>query len=129
MADMMSMMTPAAAAPAPKKATKKKATKKKATTKKKAAPKKKAAKKATTKEEINAAIKAAADGPLKGILGYTDHPNVSSDFNHDARSSVFHNDQTKVMEGKFVSVLSWYDNEWGFSNRMLDTTVALMNAK
>ncbi len=81
------------------------------------------AKKPTTKEEINAAIKAAADGPLKGILGYTDHPNVSSDFNHDARSSVFHNDQTKVMEGKFVSVLAWYDNEWGFSNRMADVAV------
>jgi glyceraldehyde 3-phosphate dehydrogenase len=83
------------------------------------------AKKATTKEEINAAIKAAADGPLKGILGYTDAPNVSMDFNHDSRSSVFHNDQTKVMEGKFVSILSWYDNEWGFSNRMSDTAVAL----
>jgi glyceraldehyde 3-phosphate dehydrogenase len=83
------------------------------------------AKKATSKEEINAAIKAAADGPLKGILGYTDAPNVSMDFNHDSRSSVFHNDQTKVMEGKFVSILSWYDNEWGFSNRMSDTAVAL----
>jgi glyceraldehyde 3-phosphate dehydrogenase len=82
------------------------------------------AKKATTKEEVNAAIKAAADGPLKGILGYTDAPNVSMDFNHDSRSSVFHNDQTKVMEGKFVSILSWYDNEWGFSNRMVDTAVA-----
>src|SRR4051794_28052135 len=74
------------------------------------------AKKNTTKEEINAAIKAAADGPLKGILGYTDQPNVSSDFNHDPHSSVFHLDQTKVMEGNFVRVLSWYDNEWGFSN-------------
>jgi glyceraldehyde 3-phosphate dehydrogenase len=81
------------------------------------------ARKATTKEEINAAIKAAADGPLKGILGYTDHPNVSSDFNHDPRSSIFHNDQTKVMDGNFCSVLSWYDNEWGFSNRMADTAV------
>ena len=59
------------------------------------------------------------------MLGYTDYPNVSSDFNHDPRSSVFHNDQTKVMEGKFVSVLSWYDNEWGFSNRMSDTAVAM----
>jgi glyceraldehyde 3-phosphate dehydrogenase len=84
------------------------------------------ARKATTKEEINAAIKAAADnGPLKGILGYTDAPNVSMDFNHDPRSSVFHNDQTKVMDGKFCSVLSWYDNEWGFSNRMADTAVAM----
>ena len=83
------------------------------------------AKKATTKEEINAAIKAAADGPLKGVLGYTDHPNVSMDFNHDPRSSVFHNDQTKVMEGKFCSILTWYDNEWGFSNRMADTAVAM----
>jgi glyceraldehyde 3-phosphate dehydrogenase len=84
------------------------------------------AKKATTKEEINAAIKAAADsGPLKDILGYTNAPNVSLDFNHDPRSSIFHNDQTKVMEGKFCSVLSWYDNEWGFSNRMADTAVAM----
>ena len=83
------------------------------------------AKRATTKEEINAAIKAAADGPLKGILGYTDKPNVSIDFNHDSRSSVFHLDQTKVIDGTFVRVLSWYDNEWGFSNRMGDTAVAL----
>ncbi|AFL53753.1 glyceraldehyde 3-phosphate dehydrogenase [Sinorhizobium fredii] len=83
------------------------------------------AKRDTTKEEINAAIKAAADGPLKGILGYTLQPNVSIDFNHDPHSSVFHMDQTKVMEGKFVSILSWYDNEWGFSNRMADTAVAL----
>ncbi|ANY78317.1 type I glyceraldehyde-3-phosphate dehydrogenase [Microvirga ossetica] len=83
------------------------------------------AKKNTSKEEINAAIKAAADGPLKGILGYTDQPNVSSDFNHDPHSSVFHLDQTKVMEGNFVRVLSWYDNEWGFSNRMADTAVAM----
>src|SRR5215218_9046066 len=83
------------------------------------------AKKNTTKEEINGAIKAAADGPLKGILGYTNQPNVSSDFNHDPHSSVFHLDQTKVMEGNFVRVLSWYDNEWGFSNRMADTAVAM----
>jgi len=81
---------------------------------------------ATTKEEINAAIKAAADsGPLKGILGYTERPNVSIDFNHDARSSIFHMDQTKVIDGTFVRILSWYDNEWGFSNRMGDTAVAL----
>ena len=84
------------------------------------------AKRATDAKEINAAIKAAADeGDLKGILGYTNAPNVSMDFNHDSRSSIFHMDQTKVMEGKMVSVLSWYDNEWGFSNRMADTAVAL----
>jgi glyceraldehyde 3-phosphate dehydrogenase len=82
------------------------------------------AKRATTVGEINEAIKTAANGALKGILGYTDQPNVSSDFNHDSRSSVFHLDQTKVMEGTFVRVLSWYDNEWGFSNRMADTSVA-----
>ena len=83
------------------------------------------AKRETTVAEVNAAIKAAADGPLKGILGYTEFKNVSSDFNHDPHSSVFHMDQTKVMDGTFVSVLSWYDNEWGFSNRMADTAVAM----
>ena len=83
------------------------------------------AKRATSVAEINDAIKAAANGTLKGVLGYTDEPNVSSDFNHDSHSSVFHLDQTKVMEGTFVRVLSWYDNEWGFSNRMADTAVAL----
>lgn len=84
------------------------------------------AKKKVTKEEINEAIKAAASsGPLKGILGLTDQPNVSTDFNHDPHSSIFHLDQTKVLEGNFVRVLSWYDNEWGFSNRMSDTAVAL----
>ncbi len=84
------------------------------------------AKRATTREEINAAIKAAAaSGPLKGILGFTDSPNVSCDFNHDAHSSVFHMDQTRVMEGTLVRILSWYDNEWGFSNRMSDTAVAM----
>jgi glyceraldehyde 3-phosphate dehydrogenase len=83
------------------------------------------AKRATTVEEVNAAIKAAADGPLKGILGYTTEKLVSSDFNHDPHSSVFHMDQTKVMDGTFVSILSWYDNEWGFSNRMADTAVAM----
>jgi glyceraldehyde 3-phosphate dehydrogenase len=83
------------------------------------------AKRATSVDEINAAIIAAADGPLKGILGYTTKPNVSSDFNHDPHSSVFHIDQTKVMDGTFCSVLSWYDNEWGFSNRMADTAVAM----
>jgi glyceraldehyde 3-phosphate dehydrogenase len=83
------------------------------------------AKRTTNAEEINAAIKAAADGPLKGILGYTEWKNVSSDFNHDPHSSVFHMDQTKVMDGTFCSVLAWYDNEWGFSNRMADTAVAM----
>jgi glyceraldehyde 3-phosphate dehydrogenase len=83
------------------------------------------AKRATTKDEINAAIKAAANGPLKGILGFTDKPNVSIDFNHDSHSSVFHLDQTKVIEGTFVRVLSWYDNEWGFSCRMADVAVAM----
>src|SRR5580658_7842584 len=83
------------------------------------------AKRATSKEEINEAIKAAANGALKGVLGYTTFPNVSADFNHDSHSSVFHMDQTKVIDGTFVRVLSWYDNEWGFSNRMADTSVAL----
>jgi glyceraldehyde 3-phosphate dehydrogenase len=80
----------------------------------------------TSVEEINEAVRAAADGPLKGILGYTDRKLVSSDFNHDPHSSVFHMDQTKVMEGgKLCRILSWYDNEWGFSNRMADTAVAM----
>jgi glyceraldehyde 3-phosphate dehydrogenase len=83
------------------------------------------AKRDTSVEEINAAIKAAADGRLKGILGYTNEKLVSSDFNHDPHSSVFHMDQTKVMAGNFVRILSWYDNEWGFSNRMSDTAVAM----
>jgi glyceraldehyde 3-phosphate dehydrogenase len=79
----------------------------------------------TTAEEINAAIKSAADGKLKGILGYTEEPLVSTDFNHDPHSSIFHMDQTKVMEGRMVRILTWYDNEWGFSNRMSDTAVAM----
>jgi glyceraldehyde 3-phosphate dehydrogenase len=83
------------------------------------------AKRATSKDEINAAVKRAAEQQLKGILGYTDAPNVSSDFNHDPRSSVFHMDQTKVIDDTFVRVMSWYDNEWGFSNRMIDTAVAM----
>ena len=83
------------------------------------------AKRSTTKDEINAAIKAAADGPMKGILGYTNAPNVSIDFNHDPHSSIFHMDQTKVMDGTLCSILTWYDNEWGFSNRMSDTAVAM----
>ena len=80
----------------------------------------------TTVAEVNDAIRAAANGRLKGILGFTDQPNVSSDFNHDPHSSTFAFDQTKVQNGTLVRVLSWYDNEWGFSNRMLDTAV-LMN--
>jgi glyceraldehyde 3-phosphate dehydrogenase len=80
---------------------------------------------ATTVAEINDAVRAAANGRLKGILGFTDQPNVSSDFNHDPHSSVFHMDQTKVMDGTMVRILSWYDNEWGFSNRMADTAVAM----
>ena len=81
--------------------------------------------KSTSVEEINNLIKKASNNELKNILGYTDEPLVSSDFNHDSRSSIFHMDQTKVMDGSFVRVLSWYDNEWGFSNRMSDTAVAM----
>ena len=81
--------------------------------------------KSTSVDEINNLIKKAAKSELKNILGYTDEPLVSSDFNHDSRSSIFHMDQTKVMDGSFVRVLSWYDNEWGFSNRMSDTAVAM----
>ena len=83
------------------------------------------AKRATSVEEVNAAIKEAAEGELKGILGYTTEKLVSSDFNHDSHSSVFHMDQTKVMDGTMVRILTWYDNEWGFSNRMSDTAVAM----
>jgi|SRR6056297_235168 len=79
----------------------------------------------TSVDEINAAIRAAADGPLKGVLGYTDEKLVSMDFNHDPHSSIFHTDQTKVMEGAMCRILTWYDNEWGFSNRMSDTAVAM----
>lgn len=82
------------------------------------------AKRSTTVEEINDAIRAAANGKLKGILGFTDEKLVSHDFNHDAHSSVFHTEQTRVMDGTFCRILSWYDNEWGFSNRMGDTAVA-----
>jgi glyceraldehyde 3-phosphate dehydrogenase len=83
------------------------------------------AKRATSIDEINDAIRAAAGQELKDVLGFTDEPLVSSDFNHDSHSSVFHMDQTKVMDGTFVRVMSWYDNEWGFSNRMADTAVAM----
>jgi len=83
------------------------------------------ARRPTSVEEVNGAIKAAAAGNLKGILDIVDAPLVSSDFNHNPASSSFALDQTKVMDGSFVSVMSWYDNEWGFSNRMADTAVAL----
>jgi glyceraldehyde 3-phosphate dehydrogenase len=79
----------------------------------------------TSVDEINAAIRDAAQGHLRGILGFTDQPNVSADFNHDPHSSIFHMDQTKVMDGRMCRILSWYDNEWGFSNRMADTAVAM----
>jgi glyceraldehyde 3-phosphate dehydrogenase len=82
------------------------------------------AKRATDAKEINAAMKRASEQQLKGILGYTNQPNVSIDFNHDPHSSTFHEDQTKVQNGTLVRVLAWYDNEWGFSNRMADTAVA-----
>ncbi len=84
---------------------------------------------ATTVEEINSLMKVAADGPLKGVLAYNTAPLVSVDFNHDPASSTFDATLTKVLEGTLVKVIAWYDNEWGFSNRMLDTTIALMNAK
>ncbi len=82
--------------------------------------------KATTVAEVVAAMRAAAAGPLKGVLAVTDAPNVSTDFNHDPHSATFHVDQTKVMGGgTFIRVMAWYDNEWGFSNRMADTAVAM----
>jgi glyceraldehyde 3-phosphate dehydrogenase len=83
------------------------------------------AKRATTPEEIKDAVKRASEQQLKGILGFTESPNVSIDFNHDSRSSIFHVDQTRVIEGTFVRVVSWYDNEWAFSHRMADTAVAM----
>ena len=79
----------------------------------------------TTVEEVNALLKAASEGALKGVLGYTDEPLVSIDFNHDAHSSTIDSLETTVLEGKLVRVLSWYDNEWGFSNRMVDTAGAM----
>ena len=80
----------------------------------------------TSVDEINEAMRAAASGPLRGILGVTEEKLVSSDFNHDDRSSILASDQTKVLEGRMVRVLSWYDNEWGFSNRMADVAVAMV---
>jgi glyceraldehyde 3-phosphate dehydrogenase len=82
-------------------------------------------KKATSKEAVNAAILEAANGPLKGILATNDQPLVSMDFNHNPASSTFDLLQTQVIDGSFVRVMSWYDNEWGFSNRMADTAVAM----
>ena len=83
----------------------------------------------TSIEEINDVMRAASEGDLKGILCYNEEPLVSVDFNHDPASSTYDSTLTKVIEGTCVKVISWYDNEWGFSNRMLDTTIALMNAK
>ena len=83
------------------------------------------AKRATTVAEINDAMKKAAAGELKGVLAIVDAPLVSMDFNHNPASSSFALDQTKVMDGNFVSILTWYDNEWGFANRMSDTAVAM----
>lgn len=83
----------------------------------------------THKEEIDTTIQNAAEGELKGILGVNKKPLVSIDFNHNPLSSIYDATLTKVMEGTFVKVCSWYDNEWGFSNRMLDTTLALINAR
>jgi len=80
----------------------------------------------TSIAEINSILKAASDGELKGILGYNDQPLVSSDFNHTTVTSTYDASQTRVIDGTLVKVLSWYDNEWGFSNRMLDTALALM---
>jgi len=87
------------------------------------------AKRPTSAEEIADAMKAAAAGPLKGILGVYDEPLVSTDFNHDDRSSIFALNETKVIDGTFVRIMSWYDNEWGFSARMIDTAAAMMAAK
>ena len=87
------------------------------------------ASKSTTAEEINAAMEEAANGRLKGVLGYNTKPLVSIDFNHNPASSTFDASQTQVIDGNFVRVLSWYDNEWGFSNRMPDTALAMFNAK
>jgi glyceraldehyde 3-phosphate dehydrogenase len=83
----------------------------------------------TSREEIDDILKAAAAGPLKGILEINTKPLVSIDFNHNPASSIYEAPSTKVMNGNFIKVLSWYDNEWGFSNRMLDTSIALFNAK
>jgi glyceraldehyde 3-phosphate dehydrogenase len=87
------------------------------------------AKRATSVDEINKVLKTAAEGPLKDILEYTDAPLVSVDYNHDPHSSIYDATMTKVIDGTLVKVCAWYDNEWGFSNRMLDTTLAWSRAK
>ena len=87
------------------------------------------AEKETSVDDVHDIIRAASEGPLKGVLDYNDEPLVSADFNHNPASSTYDAGLTKVIDGSIVKVVSWYDNEWGFSNRMLDTTVALMNAK
>jgi len=86
------------------------------------------ARRSTTVDEVNQVVRSAAEGSLKGVLAYNTQPLVSIDFNHDPHSCIFDATLTRVMEGSMVKVLAWYDNEWGFSNRMLDTTVALMRA-
>ncbi|MGZ8096991.1 MAG: erythrose-4-phosphate dehydrogenase, partial [Methylosarcina sp.] len=86
------------------------------------------AKRSTSKEEVIDVMNAASQGALKGILDVNTRPLVSVDFNHNPASSIFEAPSTYVLNGDFVKVLSWYDNEWGFSNRMLDTTIALVNA-
>jgi glyceraldehyde 3-phosphate dehydrogenase len=87
------------------------------------------AKKPTTVEEVNKAVKQASETDLKGVLDYTTEQLVSSDFNHNPASSIFDAGLTRVSEGTLVKVSSWYDNEWGFSNRMLDAVIALASAK
>lgn len=87
------------------------------------------AEKETSVDDVHDIIRAASEGPLKGVLDYNDEPLVSADFNHNPASSTYDAGLTKVIDGSIIKVVSWYDNEWGFSNRMLDTTVALMNAK
>jgi glyceraldehyde 3-phosphate dehydrogenase len=82
----------------------------------------------TTRDEVDSIMREASEGDLKGVLAYSDEPLVSIDFNHHPASSIYEAPLTKVMQGRLVKVLAWYDNEWGFSNRMLDTTVAWMNA-
>ncbi len=83
---------------------------------------------ATTKEEIDQAMRAASEGELKGVLAYCDEPLVSVDFNHNPASSIYDSSLTQILDGRLIKVCAWYDNEWGFSNRMLDTTLALANA-
>jgi glyceraldehyde 3-phosphate dehydrogenase len=83
----------------------------------------------TSREEIDRILDEASQGRLKNILGFNREPLVSIDFNHDPRSSIYESSLTRVIDGRLVKVCSWYDNEWGFSNRMLDTTIALVNAK